>query len=90
MIPIDSDARLEYTFEWVAEMLSDSDTIASKLITVRPSGLTADNDTIVDGNNVVVWVSGGERGRVYEVTCLITTSEARKYSKYEFFAVGDT
>ena len=41
-----------------------------------PDGLTVEPPTRVDGK-VTAWISGGTTGKVYRVTCQITTDSGR-------------
>jgi hypothetical protein len=99
MISFDPDGKAEYTFDWAKDMYLDGDSIATPTILQRPEDeLTIGQPTVVDGtyggntiqdSQVVVFIEGGEVGRVYEVTCRILTTEGRKFDKTELFAGGN-
>lgn len=73
----DPNSVLDYKFSW-ASWLATGETIASKTVTVSPTGLTADSSTITDTNtSVTVWLSGGTAGKTYDVACKIVTSASR-------------
>lgn len=70
----DSDAVLDYEFNWV-DWLSSSEEITSYEIIASP-GITVDTDTNTE-NRVTVWLSGGTAGQPYTCTCRITTNQGR-------------
>ena len=69
----DPNAVLDYQFGW-AEWL-DGDTISSRQI-IADTGITVVTDTEAAGV-VTAWLSGGEVGRSYTVTCRIVTAGGR-------------
>ena len=84
----DPQAVLDYTFDWKAETngtngadwdwLAAGETITSRVITISPTGLTKDSDSLTDSNtSVTVWLSGGAPGIDYTVSCKIGTSSSR-------------
>ena len=82
----DSDAVLDYLFDWAAstngngatDWLSAGETIADHTITAT-TGLTVDSSSLANtAASVVVWLSGGTVGNSYDVTCHITTSAGRE------------
>lgn len=82
----DPDAVLDYRFDWKAltngtgdsDWLQSGETIATRTVTVE-DGLTKDSDALADTNtSVLVWLSGGEVGESYDVTCRIVTSAGRQ------------
>ena len=75
----DSDAVLDYAFDWndtTDPWLATGETISSYTVTVE-TGLTKDSDSHASGV-VTVWLSGGTVGTTYRVECEITTSAGRK------------
>lgn len=74
----DTEAVLFYTFEW-ADWLPTGDSIADVLYTV--SARANDPDPLikesqgVTGTQTYVELSNGQEGKVYTVTCKITTAE---------------
>ena len=70
----DSDAVLDYAFDW-SDWLATGETIASYVVT-PDTGITKDSDSQADGV-VTVWLSGGTAGINYKVACKITTSAGR-------------
>ena len=71
----DSNAVLDYSFDWATEWLASGETISSHVITVG-TGLTKDSDS-ENGGIVTVWLSGGTAGVNYPVACKIVTSAGR-------------
>lgn len=82
----DSDAVLDYAFNWASEdgtndgSSSDKgwlqgDTISSYTITAE-SGITVDSDSNTT-KIVIVWLSGGTAGKVYDVACEVVTAGGR-------------
>lgn len=69
----DPNALLDYTFDW-SDWLGD-DTILSVTATLA-TGLTQENLTS-SSTAATVWISGGEAGKSYDVTCEITTNGGR-------------
>ncbi len=63
--------QLDYVFDWT-DWLEDGDYIVSSEVVV-PEGLTWIS-TESGSDEVVVWLSGGEEGKQYEVDCKITTA----------------
>lgn len=92
----DSDAVLDYTFDWkplthgvsgaTSDWLATGETISSYTVTVE-TGLTKDSDSQADGI-VTVWLSGGTVGTTYRVECEITTSAGRKDERSMWFRVA--
>ncbi len=83
----DPDARLDYKFDWapltnnrknaLSDWLQTGETISSYAIGVD-AGITVDSDSKDDSDtSVVVWLSGGDAGVDYDVSCKITTSDGR-------------
>ena len=71
----DPDATLDYAFDWSTYWLQDDESIISHIVTVS-SGLTKDMESENSGI-VTVWLSGGNVGENYEVSCRIVTSFGR-------------
>ena len=69
------DATLDYAFDW-REWLEDGESISAYSIKISDTSLVNSNDNQSNGV-VTVWLSGGEAGKTYLVTCNITTSYNR-------------
>ena len=73
----DTEAQLIYSFEW-NEWLPTGDSIASSLYTITARANDPDPLEIesqgVDGTKTYVELSNGQEGKVYTVTCKITTT----------------
>lgn len=73
----DTEAQLIYTFEW-SEWLPTGDSIDSSLYTITARANDPDPLEIesqgVDGTKTYVELSNGQEGKVYTVTCKITTT----------------
>lgn len=81
----DPNAVLDYRFDWAAatngngssDYLETGEVITSHTI-LADEGITVDSSAAVAAATaVVVWLSGGDVGRRYNVTCRITTSANR-------------
>lgn len=70
---------LDYIFNY-ANWLAAGENIASKVITVSPSGLTIDSSSSTT-QSVTVWLSGGTEDTVHFVTCSATTDQSRTKNK---------
>lgn len=70
----DPDDILDYAIDWTEQLAGD--TIATVAWTV-PEGLTLDRSSFA-GGVTVAWLSGGSAGRIYQVTCRITTTAGRR------------
>lgn len=71
----DPGAALDWVFNWI-NWLGVSETISSFSVTAD-SGLTVNYSVSPASNFVVAWLSGGQTGNEYSVTCSITTSLGR-------------
>ena len=75
-------ARLDYTFDWSAQLV-DGDTIDSTAVSiVTASAMTVDAGTIIPVNGVaatgvVAWATGGILGDTARVLCTVTTTAGR-------------
>lgn len=67
----DSDATLDYIFNWTDWLALAGDNIASYAVTVDGVTLASDSRT---GAYVTAWVSGGTVGETASVTCRVTTN----------------
>jgi hypothetical protein len=70
-------AVLDYLMNWQPYLSPINDTILSKTVTCDDNTLTIVSSEIVNGNNVLIWISGGTIGVTYTITCQITTSFGR-------------
>ena len=70
----DPASRLDWVWDWT-DWLAAGETITAQTVTA-PDGLTVEPPTHADGK-VTVWISGGTTGKVYRVTCQITTDSGR-------------
>jgi hypothetical protein len=69
-------AVLKYKFDW-SDWLASGETISTKTVTPE-TGITVDSSSITDtSTSVTVTLSGGTAGNVYDVVCLITTSDSQ-------------
>lgn len=69
----DPDAKLDYTWDWTAWL--DGDTIASHTI-LPVAGITVESSGDTD-QIVTAWISGGQIGVLYNLTCRIVTNGGR-------------
>ena len=84
----DPDAVLDYKFDW-SDWLDDGEAILSHSIT-ETTGITIDSDSMTDAStSVTVWLSGGESGASYSVTCHVVTSDGRQDDRSITIVVGD-
>lgn len=75
----DPQATLDYAVDWSAWLEAVGDTIASVEWTV-PAGLVLGEGAKApaeSGGVAVAWLSGGEPGARYSVSCRVTTLEGR-------------
>lgn len=70
----DPNAILDYQWDW-SSWLATSETISTAVITV-PTGLTLSSQSNTT-TKVTVFLSGGTVDAGYQVTCRITTNQAR-------------
>lgn len=71
----DPQAVLDYPFDWSTALLGDP--IQTSQFTAD-SGIMVESDAIVDSQNTVVWLSGGERNKRYAITNHILTEGGRE------------
>jgi hypothetical protein len=73
----DTEAQLIYTFDW-SEWVPQGDSIASSLYTITARANDPDPLEIesqgTSGTNTYVELSNGQEGKVYTVTCKVTTA----------------
>jgi hypothetical protein len=73
----DPNATLDYTFDWTAWLAPlEGDTIIAAELLADPA-LTITAQSIVGGNKVIAYISGGTAGELHQVTCRITTLGGR-------------
>lgn len=70
----DPAEKLDYTFDWTAWL--GTDTIQTYTVTV-PTGITKISDS-VNAGKVVVWLSGGTVGTMYNIVCHVITAAGRE------------
>ena len=75
----DADARLDYVFNWAAQMDADSDSVTSATVSA-PSGIGLGSPTVT-ASTVQVYVSGGTEGTTYAVVNHIWTTGGRQDDK---------
>lgn len=75
----DPDDELDYVVDW-SQWLGE-DTIVSAAWSISPSGALALERQSETDDKATVWLSGGEVGSTYEVTCQITTAAGRTRSQ---------
>lgn len=73
----DTEAQLIYTFDW-SEWLPVGDSLSSAEYTVTarindPDPLTKESEGI-QGSNTYVELANGQEGKIYTVTCKVTTA----------------
>lgn len=73
----DPSARLDYEWDW-SNWLRAGETIDTYTVSVTPDDVMVAEDITGTDDTVTAWVSGGVRGRVYQVSCHILTSETRE------------
>jgi hypothetical protein len=83
----DPQATLDYTFDWSAWLDLVDDTIADEECTCD-DGIVIQN-TNINGESVIVWLTGGEVGGEYTVTCKITTAAGRIDERSFYVKVRD-
>lgn len=66
---------LDYDVDYT-DFLNGEDTLSTKTVTVSPTGLTVDS-SVIAGDRVKVWLSGGTNGITYKVTVTATTTDGR-------------
>jgi hypothetical protein len=73
----DTEAQLIYTFDW-SQWLADGDTLSETVYTVSARANDPDPLIIetqgVQGDLTYVELSNGQEGKVYTVTCKVTTA----------------
>jgi len=84
----DPEAVLDYKIDW-SSWLETGDTIVSSTFAITPSGaLTVDSETN-DTTTATVWLSGGAKGRQYQVVNHITTTAGREDDRTILFTMTD-
>lgn len=73
----DPSARLDYEWNW-SSWLHVGETIDTYDVSVTPADVMVAEDITATDDAVVAWVRGGVRGRTYQVSCHILTTEARE------------
>lgn len=71
----DPGATLDYAFDW-RPWLATGETITAHSVTAA-TGITLDSEGEDPAGVITVWLSGGDAGVKYNVTCQVTTSEQR-------------
>lgn len=73
----DSNAVLDYTFDWTAWLDDAVDNISSADVSIasgaEPASNIAVDSVAIVGKTVVAWVSGGQVGETAALRCRITT-----------------
>ena len=86
IIEKDANSVLDWRFDW-SRWLSSGDSLFDHSV-ISDNGITVDSSSIV-GNNVVVWLSGGNVGTTYDVTVRVITSNGRTDDRTVRFKVLD-
>ncbi len=82
----DPQAVLDYKFDWKpltngsgnSDWLDTLETITNATITITPTGLTKDSQSLTDTNtSVTIWLSAGTDNIDYTVACRINTNALR-------------
>lgn len=68
----DPAARLDYAWDWSDWLAAVDDTISTATVTL-PDGITAAEESAVDGTTVTQRVEGGTLESTYRMVCRITT-----------------
>jgi len=76
----DKDARLDYVFDWSAQMDADSDAIASTTVSASPTGLGLGSPSVT-ASTVQVYVSGGTEAVTYVIVNHVWTTGGRQDDK---------
>ena len=80
----DKDATLDYTWDWSDWLGQDTISVAS--VTVDDNTLQI-NSVAQNATAVTVWVSGGQPGKRYGLTCRVTTTGGRADERTIFLDV---
>jgi len=76
----DPTSVLDYAFDW-ADWLPPGDAISGSPVITIPAGITLDAAPIVNGTQVVYWLSGATVGVYYSIDCTIMTVDGRTDSR---------
>lgn len=75
---------LDYAFDW-RRWLDSGDTLISAEFTVSPSGhpdeLKVGANSGVTNTRAIVWLSGGQKGVTYKISCKVSTKGGRVEEK---------
>lgn len=80
----DPDAVLDYTLNLTSWLVGE--TITS-ITVVKSAGVTVVSSSIVGGNRIVLWVSGGYVNSAASTTVRFTTSAGRTDDRTLFFTI---
>jgi RNA-binding protein YlmH len=72
----DTNAKLDYIFDWSDWLGEDNDTIATHFVFPSSPALIVDTTEATD-TTVTAWISGGAPYTTYTVTCRIHTMGGR-------------
>jgi hypothetical protein len=86
VVPKDPADVLDYVVNW-ANWLPGGDTIATATFTVE-TGITKNSESN-DATTATVWLSGGDAGNQYTITCTVTTTGGRTVSRSFEIAVEE-
>lgn len=78
VIDKDPDAIVDYSLDWTTwlALASDPTDAIDTILVTASDGLTVD-DSDHNESIVTIWVSGGEAGTTYRLTCRIVTTGGR-------------
>ena len=80
----DPDAVLDYSLNLTSWLVGETITA---ITIVKAAGVTVDSSSIVSGNRIVLWVSGGYANSPDSVTVRFTTSAGRTDDRTMFFTI---
>jgi hypothetical protein len=83
----DPNAVLDYTVDFAAWLLPETDTISSA--TVTGTDVTIDSSAVVGGTAVTMWVSGGAVGTTGNAVVRITTAAGRIDDRTVYFKIKE-
>jgi hypothetical protein len=72
----DPQATLDYVVDWSKWLETSSNDVVSSVVWIVPNGLVKTTSAFTD-TTATVWLSGGVLGRVYTITCRVTTLAGR-------------
>ncbi len=71
---------LDFGIDWSRRFEDRQEEVITTVVWSVPAGITKDSDW-QDASRTVVWLSGGEVGKTYELTCRIRTNWGRTFDQ---------